>query len=454
MHELQETPIVPSSIAPKNSSIYHPPDLSKSTLLGRLVIAGGSLAFGALVLTASGWAVQSRMRYFTVDNAVVNAKTVELRSPQEGSIVEFNVEPGSEVVAGQVMAKVKPTEVKPTIEAEVATLKLKADLDLLNAQKSQVQQTLVVLNTQLNGIAQQELQLTSQQSYIDNHGRSINNAKVKAATIGLSQYQAAIDAAVIKAKADEIEYNRYAALASEGAISQQKVSQIKAVWDGTQADVVKANAAKVSAKASIIALEQEAPIDSLAETSVLQGQRISVMQSIQEQTVKISTLSTEIIGKQAQLKVQQTQTQNQLEETQIKTPINGRVYRTTIDKGEHVSRSSPLMSVIDCESRWVEVFIPASEANRIDRSQPVHIIPVGLSQQLSGTIESINDINPDELKHQSQTVFPIVPSNSNGQVPARVVIKFKNIKELPNVQNMCGVGQSLKVTFSTQSPFF
>jgi multidrug resistance efflux pump len=448
MPELQVTPIVPSSIT-SNPSIYQPPDLSKSTLLGRLAIASGSLGFGALVLTASAWAVQSRMLYFTVDNAVVNAKTVELRSPQEGSIVEFNVKPGSEVVAGQIMAKIKPP-----IEAEAATLKLKADLDLLNAQKSQVEQTLVLLNTQLNGIAQQELQLTSQQSYLDSHGRSVNNAKVQAATVDLSQYQAAIDAATTKATAAKIDYDRYVSLAAEGAISQQKVSQIKAVWDGTEADVVKANAAKVSAQASIRALEQEAPIDSLAATSSLQGQRINVMQSIQEQKVKFSTLSTEIIGKEAQLKVQQTKTKNQLEETQIKTPINGRVYQTTSDKGEQVSRSSPLMSVVDCESRWVEVFIRASEVNRIDRSQPVHITPVGSSKQLSGTIESINGINPDELKQQSQAVFPIVPSNSNGQVPARVVIKFKNIEELPNVQNMCGVGQSLKVTFSTQSSFF
>ena len=449
MPDLQVRPIVPSSIASKDSSIYQPPDLSKSTLLGRLTIAGGSLGFGALILTASGWAVQSRMRYFTVDNAVVNAKTVELRSPQDGSIVEFNVEPGSEVVAGQVMAKVKPI-----IEAEAATLKLKADLDLLNAQKNQVQQTLVVLNTQLNGVAQQELQLTSQQSYIDDHSRSINNAKVNAATIDLSQYQAEIDAAIIKAKAAQIDYNRYASLAAEGGISQQKVAQIKAVWDGTQADVVKAKAAKVSAQASITALQQEAPIDSLAATSSLQGQRINVMQSIQEQTAKFSTLSTEIIGKQAQLKVQQTETQNQLEKTQIKTPINGRVYQTTSDKGEQVSRSSPLMSIVDCQSRWVEVFIPASEVNKIDRSQPVYINPVGSSQQLSGTIESINGINPDELKRQSQAVFPIVPSNSNGQVPARVVINFNNIEELSDVQNMCGVGQSLKITFSTQSSFF
>ena len=449
MHHLQETPIVLSSIAPKDSSIYQPPDLSKSTLLGRLAIAGGSLGFGALVLTASAWAMQSRMIYFTVDNAVVNAKTVELRSPQEGSIVEFNVKPGSEVVAGQIMAKIKPP-----LEVQAATLKLKADLDLLNDQKRQVEQTLVLLNTQLNGIAQQELQLTSQQSDLDNHGRSVNNARVQAATVDLSQYQAAIDAAMTKAKAAKIDYDRYVSLAAEGAISQQKVAQIKAVWDGTRADVVQANAAKVSAQASIAALEQEAPIDSLAATSSLQGQRINVIQSIQEQKVKISTLSTEIISKQAQLKVQQTETKNQLEEAQIKTPINGRVYQTTSDKGEQVSRSSPLMSVVDCESRWVEVFIPASEVNRIDRSQPVHIIPVGSSQQLSGTIESINGINPDELKHQSQAVFPIVPSNSNGQVPARVVIKFKNIKELPNVQNMCGVGQSLKVTFSTQSSFF
>ena len=449
MPELQVRPSLPPSIESKNSSIYQPPDLSKSTLLGRLAIAGGSLGFGALVVTASAWAVRSRILYFTVDNAVVNAKTVELRSAQEGSIIEFNVQPGSEVIAGQIVAKIKPT-----IEAEAATLKLKTELDLLDTQKSQVQQTLVLLNTQINSLEQQELQMISQQSDIDNHGRSVNKAKVEAATINLLQYQATIDAAITKATAAKIDYGVYSSLAAEGGISQQKVAQTKAVWDAAQADVVKANAAKVSAQASIVALEQEAPIDSLAATSSLQGERINIMHSIQEQTVKISTLTTEIIGKKVQLKVQQTEAKNQLEDAQIKTPINGRVYRTTSDQGEHVSRSSPLMSIVDCQSRWAEVLIPASEVNRIDRSKPVQINPVGSSQQLSGKVESINGINPDELKRQSQAIFPIVPTNSNAQVPARVVIKFKNIEELSNVQNMCGVGQSLKITFSTQGSLF
>ena len=450
MTQLQVTPIAPSpSITDEKLPTYQAPDLSKSTPLGRLTIAGGSLGFGVLVLTASGWAVQSRVNYFTVDNAIINAKTVELRSPQEGSIVEFNVQPGSEVMAGQIMARIKPT-----MEAEAATLKLKAELDLLNTQKSQVQQTLVLLNSQLNSLEQQELQLTSQQNYLDNHGRSVNQAKVQAATIDLFQYQATIDSAITKATAAKVDYDRYLSLAAEGGISQQKVAQIKAIWDSTQADVVKAKAAKVSARASIVALEQEAPIDSLPATSSLQGQRINVMQSLQEHTVKISTLTTEIISKQAQLKVQETEIKSQLEEAQIKSPINGRVYRTTSDQGEHISRSSPLISVVDCQSRWAEVLIPASEVNRIDRSQPVQINPVGSSQQLSGRIESINGVNPDELKRQSQAVFPVAPTNSNAQVPARVVVKFKNIEELSNVQNMCGVGQSLKITFSTHGSLF
>ena len=257
MTQLQVPPIAPSpSITDEKLPTYQAPDLSKSTPLGRLTIAGGSLGFGVLVLTASGWAVQSRVNYFTVDNAIINAKTVELRSPQEGSVVEFNVQPGSEVMAGQIMARIKPT-----IEAEAATLKLKAELDLLNTQKSQAQQTLVLLNSQLNSLEQQELQLISQQSYLDNHGRSVNQAKVQAATVDLFQYQATIDSAITKATAAKIEYDRYLSLAAEGGISQQKVAQIKAIWDSTQADVVKAKAAKVSARASIVALEQEAPID-------------------------------------------------------------------------------------------------------------------------------------------------------------------------------------------------
>ena len=55
MPELQVRLSLPPSIESKNSSIYQPPDLSKSTLLGRLAIAGGSLGFGALVVTASAW---------------------------------------------------------------------------------------------------------------------------------------------------------------------------------------------------------------------------------------------------------------------------------------------------------------------------------------------------------------------------------------------------------------
>ncbi len=423
---------------------YKAPDLSRSTIWGRLAVTGGSLGFGVAVLGISAASFQYRLSYFSVENAIINGSTIDLRSPADGSISAFEVKTGQEVQAGQVLAKIKPLAINDTLG-----VKLQGELDVLRSQQHQIQQTLSLLNTQLRGLDQQEFQFTAQQQQLTAQGQSVNTAKVSAATLELDQHQAQIESAMAQAKAARVDYDRYAALAKEGGISEQKVSQVRAIWESAEAEVARTKAAQLAAAASIETLQEEAPVPLLTASHYLQNQRINLMQAVQDQTASLNRLATEIAAKQTQLKAEQAvQTLRSLD-INLQAPSDGKVFQTNSNMGEQVNRSTPLMTVVDCKNRWIEAFVPSEQATRFNRSKPVNVQISGKPEALSGQIESINGVNPDELKRQSQAVFPIVPANLSAQMPMRVVVKLKDNQDIPATQNMCGIGQSVKLTFST-----
>jgi membrane fusion protein, multidrug efflux system len=418
---------------------YQAPNLSQGSNLERLAMATGSIGFGALVITIAVLSVQSRMSYITVENGIVNAKTMEVQSTLEGNITAFNVQPGATIKAGNVLAMIEPI-----VTEDVLSLKLQGEIDLLKAQKVQVLETQALLQGQSAGLEQQLTQLTDQRQQLATQNQSINRAKVNAATVALGQQKAQIVSAVAKAAAAKIDYERYAALAAEGVISQQKVSQVNAVWQAMEAEVLQTKAALTAAEAQMETIDRAIP-EVIIPTS---DQHVSLSQNLQAQSAKIQTLTTEIASKQAQLKDQSERAKNGQVKA-LKARIDGVVYRTTAHVGESVSRTTPMVTVIDCKTRWIEALLPASQVNRINRSKPVQVMIAGQVAAFSGQVESISGVNPDELKRQPQAIVPVTPDHLNGQIPARVVVKLEQPQAFPPEQNMCGVGQSVKLTFST-----
>ena len=212
-------------------------------------------------------------------------------------------------------------------------------------------------------------------------------------------------------------------------------------------------AAKKTAEATLETLREEAPVPVLTASNAIQNQRLILIQTIQEQTATSGKLSTEISAKQAQLKLDQANLALRSKDTELKAPSSGTVFQTVSSLGEQVTRSTPLLTIVDCKSRWIEAFIPANQASRINRSKPVQVqidASGPKTPDFSGQIESLNGVNPDGLRQQSQAVFPIVPANLNAQMPARVVVKLSSNQDIPSNQTMCGIGQSVKLTFSTQ----
>jgi membrane fusion protein, multidrug efflux system len=418
---------------------YQAPNLSQGSNLERLAMATGSIGFGALVITIAVLSVQSRMSYITVENAIVNAKTMEVQSTLEGNITAFNVQPGATIKAGNVLAMIEPI-----VTEDALSLKLQGEIDLLKAQKVQVLETQALLQGQSAGLEQQLAQLTDQRQQLASQNQSINRAKVNAAIVALGQQKAQIVSAVAKAAAAKIDYERYAALAAEGVISQQKVSQVNAVWQAMEAEVLQTKAALTAAEAQVETIEREIP-EVIVPTS---DQQVSLSQNLQAQSAKMQTLTTEIASKQAQLTAYQADRAKNGQIKAIKALTDGVVYRTMAHVGESVSRTTPMVTFIDCKSRWIEALVPAGQANRINRSQPVQVMLSGKSSPVTGQVESISGVNPDELKRQPQAIVPVTPENLNSQIPARVVVKLDQPQSFPPEGSMCGVGQSVKLTFS------
>jgi multidrug resistance efflux pump len=418
-------------------------DLVRTPLFERLLIAGGAFGLGSVALAGTALAIGSRFNYLTVETGVINASVTELQSPLDGTITTITVKPGQPVKPGDLLAKVKPIAVEDTIG-----LKLQGEIDLLTTEKAQIRQTQALLQSQLLALDQQDTQLANQQNQIELQQRSINATKVNAAKVDLDRQRAMIASAIAKSRAAKVEYERYATLATAGVIAQQKLTQMIAVWEAAEAEVQQTKAALKSAEIQIRTLQQESPKPIYKTTD---EQRLTLKRHLQEQQNKDRSLTTAITTKTKQLKTQRSQMKARSQPKAVKATSAGIIHHTMETVGGQVKRATPMISILDCRSRWVEALIPAKDADRINPAKPVQIMVPGQSKPLMGRIESMTGMNPEEIKRLPQAITPITPNRLSAQIPTRLVVEVEHLPESLNTQKMCGVGQGVTLTFATQN---
>jgi membrane fusion protein, multidrug efflux system len=80
-----------------------------------------------------------------------------------------------------------------------------------------------------------------------------------------------------------------------------------------------------------------------------------------------------------------------LENTRIKSPINGIVVSRNVRIGDLVSTATPIFEVIDPDSLQVDVFLPEKDAARLEIGMPAVILPDSLlGQSFPASVQRIN----------------------------------------------------------------
>jgi membrane fusion protein, multidrug efflux system len=409
------------AIAPSLDSYPKQSRYQRFLLLIALVSVGAAaIAFGLTSITY-------RLTHLTIDNGIINGRTVRLQSPIDGTIKAFYAQPGVAVKSGQVLVRIAPTP-----QEERTITQLQGEMSAAAIQLVASQQSLALLQQQLRDL--------------ETRDKTIQSTNVELAGNDVRRYQAAVDEAGAQANFAYLDYQRYRQLMSEGAVSQQKVDQTKAAWIAAKAEAKQAKAILDSAKASHTVLEEGTPLK--AQDSLL-NQRVSLAQAIQVQAALIKTLEVQLASRK-QFLAQTQAAYTSRKDIAVKAPFTGVIHRTEREQGEQVNRPSNLLTMLDCNDLWVETLVSVDQANRIDRQQSVRVQLAGNPTTLIGDVDLVESVsNIETIRQQLQAITPTPPSNLVGQPLVRVTVKIPPSQQ-PQAHQFCGAGKSATLTFGTR----
>ena len=421
----QPMPVVPSA------SPYlfqpEPPKVWKRVAVGGLCTLLGLGAAG-VGLTS----IYYRLTHLTVKSGIVNGRTVRIQAPVDGTIQDFYGSPGAEVRAGQALARLDP------LAEDVG----RSPLPQLRRQEEEAAAELE--------LAQQMLALLQrQQAALIQADKQVQQATVAVATNKLDQHQADLSAAIAEETAAQADYKRFQSLLDQGAVSAQQVDQLEASWKAAQAAVASARAEVKAGQTQLGAARRNIPMD--LPNDDLQEQQAALTQQIQIQEAVAQQASLTLANRKAEVAELEGLDQD-IDPVDVAAPFSGVVYTTHYEAGEQVSRPTTLLSLLDCNTLWVEAIIDGDRANHVDAAKPVRVQLLGRDQTLIGRVTVIEAVSAGELgRARAEAILPAIPPNLINQPLARVRVMIPATETQTQANQFCGVGQNAQLTFGMQA---
>jgi EAL domain-containing protein (putative c-di-GMP-specific phosphodiesterase class I)/multidrug resistance efflux pump len=350
---------------------------------------------------------------------------------------------------------------------------------------------------------------------IEQEREQLKSVEVSVSATEIPQRQADLDQAIAKENLARNEYERFRQLQVQGAVPAQRVDELQAAWETAKAEVQGAREELRAAEVTHNATQSGVAMN-LKYSNTLAQEAADLKQQIQHQTMLVSSLTAEVENAQQQLTMaqdlynqrqgQMSQEQNNIDqirqqkeqirqeqqriraehakqqqqealarqqanqpnltpiEMQIKAPFTSVVYKTEGEKGEIVNKSQPVVSLLDCNTLWVEAVVSAEDASRLDTTQPVHVRhsntegifegEIDLIQPIS-TISASNgfaEIEKEGRRMQVQALSPTIPAELMKEpFLKRVTVKVPPNPNTAEPQQLCGLGQVAQLTFAKQA---
>lgn len=281
---------------------------------------------------------------------------VTVGSQVSGPVAEVLVDFNSHVKAGDVLAKIDPSEFEARLAQSLAGLE-SAQAGLQNAQAT--------LSNAEAGIAQARAQVTSARANVEQSRSQVNNAEasVKNAEAAIARAQAEMDNALIQFQRSEKLYKRELIAASE-------LDQARTTYRVQAAAYQTALAGKTQALAGVR--------QSGSQVDASKGDLKAAETRLQAALAQRESASAQIASAQAQVSqahANAEQARVDLQRTIIRSPIDGIVIERKVDPGQTVAAAfqAPELFIIAEDLREMQVRVDVSEADigRVKMSQPV-----------------------------------------------------------------------------------
>ena len=407
-------------VIPKNHGTWRSP-------IANLVMTG--ISMGLFI-----WAwqfFQSRASTVVSVDAVVNGNLIDLKAPEEGTLVTVNAQRGEPINAGAVIFALRNDRVNqlPLQEIKSRINQYRADLERSQDRLARLNSLMAVAsvdNTAQGGLEKSEV---SQQ---------------------IRQVEAQIEGTRSKVNLAQVQINRLTPLVIEGAVP-------KASLDLPTAELAQYTQAVHSLEAQIAQLR-------VNESAAQQGLSLSKTRSnydprirVQELQIQIADMRSEVAGLQRRVQdseKEMAQAQVDLkkrEQVSINAPTNGVLWKLVSQEGKFVQRGEVLAQVADCQTRWVDALVDEAAVKDLALGMPANIQLTGTPENavITGKIQTIRS-GVGRLAAGEDVVVPITPNlprYSQVRVLLDPATNVSDTKNQPNSGNLCYIGYTGRVSF-------
>lgn len=377
----------------------------------RIRIAIVAVVIAVLATSVWLWATAGRE---TTDDAQVDAHVAPMAARVGGIVIEVAVKDNQQVDAGAVLAVIDPRDYQVALDkarAELATAEADAAAARVNVPITSTAATSNVSTAQ-GGVEQAQAAIEAAQ-------RGVDAANARLATAQARQREA--EANTTKTAKD---VERFKALVAKDEVPQQQ-------YDAAVAAAEAARAAVDSARAQV----QEAQ----AGISVAQSQLMQARAGASQATAQLQTAQTgpqQVAAQRAraasadarvlQQRAAAEQAELNLQYTTVRAPMRGIVSKKTVEVGQVVQPSQPLMTIIPLEEVWVTANFKETQLENMRPGQPAVIeVDAYGGRDFKGHIESLAAATGSRF-----SLLP--PENATGnfvkvvqRIPVRIAIDEK-----------------------------
>jgi len=345
-----------------------------------------------------------------VSQGTIEVKEVNINTKIPGKILKIYVEEGQDVKKGDKLIEISSEELQAKkVQAEAGVAQAEA---ALKAAKEQAEQAKAGVDAANGLVMQVEAGVKASQGK--------NGEALAGVTAAEKQGQAA---EAIKEKADkgardqeiaqaEVAYNimktsydRVVLLAEKGAVSKQKLDEVKAQMDLAQQtlsmakegarieDKKAATATSEQAKAGIEASKTRV-IQAEAGVQASQAQLTQAMAGVQSANALLFQAQAGVEAKEglvAQVKGAVAEVDAYLANVVITAPMDGVVTSINSEEGELVSTGTQIAIVSNLQGAWITANVMETDLQAITEGQEVQIkVPSYPKKVFTGTVKTIN----------------------------------------------------------------
>lgn len=390
-----------------------------------------------------------------VTQGVIETKEVNINSKVPGRVITVYVEEGQEVKQGDPLIEISSDELqakKQQAEAAVAQAEagLKAAKELheqakagVAASKGLVEQAQAGVKAAESKVNEAGAGVTASQKQFEAATAVKEKAENGARTQDVAKAQTAYD--LMKAS-----YDRVAVLAEKGAVSKQKLDEIKAQLDVAEQTLSMAQeGARIEDKAAATATSEQAAagleasktrVDQAeAGLAAARAQLTQAMAGVDSSNALLLQASAGVEAKEGlvkQAKGALAEVEAYLNEVIIKAPMDGTVTTINSKEGELVSTGTQMAIVSNLKGTWVEVSVKETDLAKVREGQAVIVkVPAYQDKEFTGAVSTIN----------AQPNFAVKrATNENGDFD---IVSFGVKIELDNNDTLLRPGMSAYVQF-------